>query len=140
MNFYELLQCRLVVVLDFFTCDNLIMFRLAFIQGHTSTSHSISHQHFIVHIGRIEVEKVRAAAKEELESAVAAVEARAAADAAAQVDKVRTEARAELEREVAALKVAAATDAAAQVEAAAETERIEVDFLCERRQRTTLRF
>ena len=83
---------------------------------------------------------MRAAAKEELESAVAAVEARAAADAAAQVDKVRTEARAELEREVAALKVAAATEAAAQVEAAAETERIEVDFLCERRQRTTLRF
>ena len=69
-------------------------------------------------IGRVEVEKVRAAAKEELESAVAAVEARAAADAAAQVDKVRTEARAELEREVAALQVAGATDAAAQVEAA----------------------
>ena len=79
-------------------------------------------------IGRVEVEKVRAAAKEELESAVAAVEARAAADAAAHVDKVRTEARAELEREVAALKVTAATDAASQVEAAAESERIEVVF------------
>ena len=79
-------------------------------------------------IGRVEVEKVRAAAKEELESAVAAVEARAAADAAAQMEKVRTEARAELEREVAALKVTAATDAASQVEAAAESERIEVVF------------
>ena len=74
---------------------------------------------------------MRAAAKEELESAVAAVEARAAADAAAQMEKVRTEARAELEREVADLQAAAATDAASQVKAAAESERVEVDF-CER--------
>ena len=69
---------------------------------------------------------MRAAAKEELESAVAAVEARAAADAAAQMETVRTEARAELEREVAALKVTAATDAASHVKAAAESERAEV--------------
>ena len=109
------------------------MFRFAFIQGHISTSH----QKFIANIGRIEVEKARAAAKEELESAMTAVEARAAADAAAQVDKVRTEARAELEREVAALKVTAATDAASHVKAAAESERAEVIFFCER---ITLRF